>query len=83
VQAARGEIIHKQQCDKCHSGNGADPVEDAAILAGQWTIYLRRQFDNILSGKRIVPRSMLRRIKTLSAGDIEDLLNFYALQGSR
>ena len=83
AQAARGEIIHKQNCEKCHSGNGADPVDDAAILAGQWTIYLRRQFDNILSGKRIVPRSMLRRIKKLSAEDIEALVQFYALEGSK
>jgi sulfide dehydrogenase cytochrome subunit len=83
AQAARGEIIHKQKCEKCHYGNGADPVEDAAILAGQWTIYLRRQFNNILSGKRIVPRSMLRRIKKLSAEDIEALLHFYALQGDK
>ncbi len=83
AQAARGEIIHKQKCEKCHSGNGADPVEDAAILAGQWTIYLRRQFENVLSGQRYVPRSMLRKIKKLSAEDIEDLLHFYALQGSK
>jgi sulfide dehydrogenase cytochrome subunit len=83
AQAARGEILHKQKCEKCHSGNGADPVEDAAILAGQWTIYLRRQFDNILSGKRIVPRSMFRKVKKLSAEDIEALLQFYALQGNK
>jgi sulfide dehydrogenase cytochrome subunit len=83
AQAARGEILHKQKCEKCHSGNGADPVEDAAILAGQWTIYLRRQFDNIISGKRIVPRSMYRKIKKLSAEDVEALLQFYALQGNK
>jgi len=83
AQAARGEILHKQKCEKCHYGNGADPVEDAAILAGQWTVYLRRQFDNILSGKRIVPRSMFRKIKKLSAEDIDALLQFYALQGDK
>jgi sulfide dehydrogenase cytochrome subunit len=83
AQATRGENIHKQNCEKCHSGNGADPVDDAAILAGQWTIYLRSQFDNILSGKRIVPLSMLRRIKKLSAEDIEALVQFYALEGSK
>ena len=83
VQAARGEIIHKQKCEKCHYGNGADPVEDAAILAGQWTVYLRRQFDNILSGKRIIPRSMLRKVRKLSERDVEALLNFYALQGKQ
>jgi len=83
VQAARGEIIHKQKCEKCHYDNGAHPVEDAAILAGQWTVYLRRQFDNIISGKRIVPRTMLRKIRKLSTEDIDALLHFYALQGSK
>ena len=81
--AKRGEIIHKKSCEKCHLDNGAHPVEDAAILAGQWTPYLRRQFDNILSGKRMVPRTMLRRIKKLSEEDIDALLNFYAREGMR
>lgn len=79
--AQRGEVIHKRSCERCHTDNGAHPVEDAAILAGQWTPYLRRQFDNFLSGKRIVPRSMLRRIKKLSEDDIEALLHFYAREG--
>jgi len=79
--ARRGEVIHKRSCERCHTDNGAHPVEDAAILAGQWTPYLRRQFDNFLSGKRMVPRSMLRRIKKLSKDDIEALLNFYASEG--
>jgi sulfide dehydrogenase cytochrome subunit len=81
--AQRGEVIHKKSCDKCHTDNGAYPVEDAAILAGQWTPYLRRQFDNFLSGKRMVPRTMLRRIKKLSEDDIEALLNFYASEGMK
>ena len=80
--ASRGEILHKQHCERCHTDNGAHPVEDAAILAGQWSPYLRLQFDNILSGKRIVPRSMLRRVKKLSAEDIEELINFYASVGN-
>jgi len=79
--ARRGEVIHKRWCDKCHTDNGAHPVEDAAILAGQWTPYLRRQFANFLSGKRMVPRTMLRRIKKMSEDDIEALLNFYASTG--
>jgi len=79
--AARGEVIHKKSCEKCHTNNGKHPVEDAAILAGQWTPYLQRQFNNILSGKRLVPRSMYRRIKKLSDQDIEALVNFYAREG--
>jgi cytochrome subunit of sulfide dehydrogenase len=80
-RAGRGEILHKRHCDRCHTHNGAEPVEDAAILAGQWTPYLKRQFDNILAGKRVVPRIMYRRIKRLSPADIDALLNFYASQG--
>jgi len=76
--ASRGAILHKQQCERCHTHNGAEPVEDAAILAGQWTPYLRLQFNNILTGKRIVPRGMYRRVKKLKQDDIEALLNFYA-----
>lgn len=79
--AERGEVIHKRSCEKCHTDNGAHPVEDAAILAGQWTPYLRRQFVNFLSGKRLAPRTMLRRIRKLSNEDIEALLNFYAREG--
>jgi len=80
--AARGEILHKQKCERCHSENGAKPEEDVAILAGQWTPYLRRQFVNIKSGKRMVPRTMLRRIRDLPPEDIEALLNFYAMKSS-
>lgn len=79
--ARRGEGIHKQLCEKCHTDNGAHPVEDAAILAGQWTPYLRRQFANVLSGKREVPQVMLRRIEALKEQHIEALLNFYAETG--
>lgn len=81
--AARGEILHKQKCERCHKQNGAEPVMDAAILAGQWTPYLRRQFENIKSGKRLIPKSMLRRVRNLPGEDIEALLNFYALEGSK
>lgn len=83
VLASNGEILHKQKCERCHRQNGAEAVEDAAILAGQWTPYLRRQFENILSGKRLIPRSMLRRVRNLPAEDIEALLNFYAMEGSK
>lgn len=79
--AERGEIIHKKSCERCHSDNGKEPVEDAAILAGQWTPYLRRQFDNFSTGKRTVFRTMLRRVRKLSDEDIEALLHFYAREG--
>ncbi len=82
-KASRGAILHKKSCERCHTNNGKDPVEDAAILAGQWMPYLERQFDNILKKKRLVPKSMYRRIKKLSDQDIEALLHFYALEGNK
>ena len=82
-KASRGAILHKKSCEKCHTNNGKDPVEDAAILAGQWMPYLERQFDNILTKKRLVTKSMYRRVKKLSAEDIEALLHFYALEGNK
>lgn len=57
--ASRGAILHERYCEKCHLENGTKPVDDAPILAGQWMPYLRLQFDNIRSGKRLLPRRML------------------------
>ncbi len=79
--ASRGAILHAERCERCHTQNGAQPVEGAAILAGQWTPYLRQQFENIASGKRIASVSMRRRLKKLSQNEIDALLNFYASAG--
>ena len=79
--ARHGAVIHARLCDKCHTGNGAHPVDDAAILAGQWTPYLRRQFDNVRTDRRVVPQVMQQRIKALKPQHIEALLHFYASVG--
>jgi len=79
--AKRGAILHEERCKRCHTRNGAEPVGDTAILAGQWTPYLRQQIENIASGKRIALASMRRRLKKLSQNEIEALLNFYASAG--
>lgn len=79
--AKRGAILHQEKCERCHTNNGSEPLEDAAILAGQWTPYLRLQFEYIASGKRIALASMRQRLKKLSQDEIEALLNFYASAG--
>ena len=78
VQASRGAILHERHCERCHVQNGTEPTDNAPILAGQWTPYLKSQFNNILSGKRLVSRRMSNRLKKLDQEDIEALLNFYA-----
>lgn len=79
--AKRGAILHRERCERCHARNGTEPLADASILAGQWTPYLRQQFENIASGKRIALPSMRRRLSKLSQDEIEALLNFYASVG--
>lgn len=76
--ASRGEVLHQRHCEQCHFENGTEPADDLPVLAGQWTTYLRLQFKNIISGKRLMPQRMLIRFKTLKQDDIEALLNFYA-----
>ena len=56
---------------------------EVVAVAGQGIICLRRQFNNIISRKRRVSRSMLRRVRDLPKEYIEALLDFYALQGDR
>ena len=76
--ASRGAVVHDKLCERCHSNGGSEPEDDAAILAGQWTPYLRRQFADIADGKRRVPRAMLKRFQQLDDSDKEALLHFYA-----
>lgn len=78
--AEKGAGIHDSKCENCHSEQGSNPDDDAAILAGQWTPYLRAQFSAFASGEREAPKKMRKKIDKLTAEDIEALLNFYASQ---
>lgn len=78
--AEKGAEIHDAKCENCHSEQGGNPDDDAAILAGQWTPYLRTQFTAFMSGEREAPKKMQKKIENLSPEDIEALLNFYAGQ---
>lgn len=75
--AKQGAKIHEESCAKCHADGGGDPQDDAAILAGQWMKYLTRQFKNIETGKRIVPKKMEKKVSKLSMSDKEALVHFY------
>ena len=75
---SRGANLHELHCEQCHVENGTEPSHESPALAGQWTPYLRLQFSNIRSGKRLVPKRMAIRFKMLKPEDIEALLNFYA-----
>lgn len=78
--AAKGKAIHDTDCEKCHSGGGSVAEDDASILAGQWTGYTKRMFAEYAAGEREQPKSMKAKLDSLSADDIDALLNYYASQ---
>ncbi len=78
--AKKGKKVYKRRCKKCHTNYGAEPDDDAGILAGQATGYLKNQLGYFKEGVREQPKKMKKQFKKLKKGDIEKLLNFFASQ---
>ncbi len=78
AKAKKGEKIHSVSCKKCHEDGGSSPDDDAGILAGQWMPYLKKTFDDYMSGKRPQPEKMKPKMDDLSKDDIDVLLHYYA-----
>jgi cytochrome subunit of sulfide dehydrogenase len=76
--AKKGRAIHQQNCEKCHANDGSEAKDDAGVLAGQWTPYLRKTFEEYVAGKRHMEQKMRPAIEKLDAAAIEGLLNYYA-----
>lgn len=76
--AKKGKAIHQQNCEKCHANDGSDAGDDAGVLAGQWTSYLRQTFQEYRAGKRHMEQKMKPKIQKLDNDGIEALLNYYA-----
>lgn len=78
--AAAGEAVHERDCARCHSDGGANPDDEASILAGQWMDYLRVTFAQYAAGEREQLDKMKDKMDPLSEADVEALLHFYASQ---
>ena len=76
--AAAGEAIHRDKCARCHSDGGSNPEDEAGILAGQWSGYLRTTFAEYAAGEREQPKKMKTAMDGLSNEDTEALINYYA-----
>ena len=76
--AKKGERIHMLNCEKCHGDGGSVADDDAGILAGQCTPYLKQQFFDFYTGKRLLAKKMKPKFNKLGKEDIEALLNYYA-----
>lgn len=78
--AAAGKAIHEAECDRCHSEGGANPDDDAGILAGQWIGYLNDTFAEYRAGEREQPQKMEEKLNALSDDDVKALVHYYASQ---
>jgi cytochrome c-type protein NapC len=78
--ARKGKLVYRKYCKKCHSDNGREPDDDAGILAGQSTSYLKKQLEYFKEGKREQVEKMEIAFGRLKEGDIEKLLHFFAQQ---
>jgi sulfide dehydrogenase cytochrome subunit len=74
----KGATIHERNCEKCHSEGGSYADDDAGILAGQWTPYLRTSIKNFLSKQRPMADKMSVKINRLNPEDFEALFSFFA-----
>ncbi len=80
AKAALGQTIHEQSCERCHSGGGSKADDEASILAGQWSGYLRTAFAEYASGQREQLDKMKAAMDSLSAEDTDALIHYYASQ---
>ena len=78
--AAAGKVVHDEACDKCHSDGGANPDDEAGILAGQWMGYLEATFAEYASGARSQDKKMKEKMDALSDADTTALIHYYASQ---
>lgn len=73
-----GKAVHDELCEQCHSDGGANPDDEAGILAGQWTPYLEKTFAEYAAGKREQPSKMQDKMAQLDDADVKALLAYYA-----
>ena len=79
VKVAKGKTLHKKNCEKCHEEGGRQS-EDGGILAGQWLPYLTYQMEDFTTGKTKMPEKMEKKVKPLSAADVDALIHYYGSQ---
>lgn len=77
-KAKAGKKLQESKCKKCHEDGGSSPDDDAGILAGQWTPYLRQQFKDYSSGAREMTKKMKKKFEPLDETEKENLLHYFA-----
>lgn len=78
ARAARGEALHMERCEICHTQGGTDPVDEASILRGQHMDYLRQALEDYRASRRTAVAAMDRKVQELTEDEIETLVHYYA-----
>ncbi len=81
---ATGAKLHDKYCEKCHADGGTSAEDDAGVLAGQWSTYLRWQLTDFKAGKREMSKKMRKKMEKLLEREGEKglaaLVSYYASQ---
>jgi sulfide dehydrogenase cytochrome subunit len=77
-KAKEGKKLQEGKCKKCHEDGGSSPDDDAGILAGQWTPYLKQQFKDYTSGARPMTKKMKAKFDKLDETEKENLIHYFA-----
>jgi sulfide dehydrogenase cytochrome subunit len=75
--AKKGEVIHMNKCDPCHSKAGSSPSDNIGILGGQKMDYLREQIKFVKEGKRFTSKKMKIRLDGLNDEELEAVVHYY------
>ena len=78
--AEAGKAVHDAECDRCHSEGGANPEDEASILAGQQMGYLADTMAEYRAGEREQPKKMEEKVNALSDDDVKALIHYYVSQ---
>jgi sulfide dehydrogenase cytochrome subunit len=78
AKAKEGKKLQSTKCKKCHEDGGSSPDDDAGILAGQWTPYIKQQFKDYTSGARPMTKKMKAKFETLDETEKENLIHYFA-----
>ena len=84
AQVKEGEKLHDKYCEKCHADGGTSAEDDAGVLAGQWTPWVKWSIDDFRAGHREMPKKMKKQMEKMlskeGTASIDALLNYYASQ---
>jgi cytochrome subunit of sulfide dehydrogenase len=79
--AEKGKKLHNKYCDKCHSEGGTLAEDDAGLLSGNTSYFLRYSLADFQDGTREVPKKMKKKMKKMLKKDkdaIEKIVNYYS-----